>query len=120
MKTAVNDTPTLALGKHNKFLNTPSFQVVNDVGSSVRWISGHMVSLEFGEHASFIQTVKDWDERTAQSIDFQRRFDALNDDVELAVALDWEMESFKDDFLLPLLSRIDQGNVEQSDAVEAV
>lgn len=122
MKTAVNHANSPAFGKLNKFSNTPVYQVVNDVGSSVRWISGQMISLEYGEHASHINDIKDWDKRNAQSIEFQRRFDALNDDVNLAVALDNDIEQFKEEFLLPLLNEI-EGNAIQingTGAAEAV
>lgn len=49
MKTSVNEQKTIFTGKDNKFADTPVFQVINDVGSSVRWISGQMVTIEFGK-----------------------------------------------------------------------
>jgi hypothetical protein len=90
------------LGISGIFADVPSFQIVNDVASGLRWINGSMVSLMYGPHAEHVKAHKDWAKAEELWMNFQPRFVSLDADAVKAVALYEEVNVFIERYLLPI------------------
>ena len=94
LNTAINETLGAKLGIGGRFAKVPSFQIVNDAGSKVRWVSGAMVSHEHGAYGAAFLAHPAWQAARQTALAFQPRLTALGGDAVKAAALYDEVEHF--------------------------
>ena len=99
------------LGITGVFSDVPAFQIVNDTHNLLLAFTSRFMSLEYGEDGEAYKRDPQWQHIDAKSIEFSRRFDALNDDAVNAAQLAGEIRDFTKTVRDPLVAFQDKAKV---------